>query len=197
MISRLSGSVIEKGAHAIVLDVQGVGYEVLCTRAALERATSGAALTLVVFTDVKEESITLFGFADILERQVFLLLKRVKGVGSKTASEILSRVDKVELLRIIAVGDLAKLQQVRGIGRKTSERIVVELREKVAEYALEARASTLEIEVLADEPLRDALEALQSLGFSSKDAERAVRQAQAQVSPKDVGELIREALKHV
>lgn len=197
MIGRLTGKIVEVLAQTALIDVNGVGYEMRCSRACLDRLVLGENTSLVVYTDVREDAITLYGFADQLERQVFHLLKLVNGVGSKTASDIISRIDKLELLRIIGSADPSALQKVKGIGKKLSERIVVELKEKVAEFALEARSSSLQIERVATEPLSDATEALKSLGFTAKDAERALRQAQVHVQSGDVGALIREALKFV
>ena len=112
MISSLKGTVAEISGAQVTLEVHGVGYELRCSQACLAALSEGQAAALVVYTDVKEDSISLYGFADRLEKQVFLLLTKVKGVGARTASDILSRVDKVELLRIIGAGDLARLQAV-------------------------------------------------------------------------------------
>ncbi len=197
MIGRLAGKVVEVSSHGALIDVHGVGYEVRCSRACLDSLSLGSETTLVIHTDVREDAITLYGFADTLERQVFSLLKLVSGVGSKTASDIISRIDKLELLRAIGSGDTAKLQQVKGIGRKLSERIVVELKEKVSEFALEGRQPALMVERVEERPLEDAVEALRSLGFTAKDAERALKQALSQSGAKSAGDLIREALKFV
>jgi Holliday junction DNA helicase RuvA len=200
MIARIQGQCVERKSNVLTLDVHGVGYELICSQPVLDRAVLGQELTVTVYTDVKEDSITLFGFADTLEKQVFLLLKRVKGVGSRIASEVLSAVDKMELLRAIGASDTARLQAIRGVGRKLSERIIVELKEKVVEFVLEARSLTPEREVVGAEPIfRDALAALTSLGFTAADAHRMLREAEhrAPTARVDSGELVREALKYV
>src|SRR5262245_52116349 len=101
MIGQLSGTVTQLFGQVVLLDVGGVGYEVHCSFACVQRLSVGATATIVVHTDVKEDSIRLYGFDDYLEKQVFLLLTKVTGVGAKSASEIVSHMDKLELLRAI------------------------------------------------------------------------------------------------
>lgn len=199
MIARLKGTLIQKDGRQLVIDVGGVGYEALSTRACAETFVLGELAELVIYTDVKEDSITLFGFKDQLEKQVFTLLRRVKGIGPRTASELVSQIDKLELLRAISSGDVARIQAARGVGRKMAERIVLELKEKVAEFALESRSSSFQIEVGTDEPYQDALEALKSLGFTVPDAQRALKlvQSKPHTDKVDSALLIREALKYV
>lgn len=197
MIARLSGEIVELiGSNALV-DVGGVGYEVLCTRGAREKMVLGERTTVPVYTDVKEDSIRLFGFADGLERQVFLLLLRVKGVGPKTALEIISAIDKVELLRSIGSQDVATIQKTRGIGKKTAELIVLELRDRVSEFVADVQAFGPQRSTHAGGMVQDALDALVALGFARRDVERVVRTVSEQ-SPglKESGELVREALRH-
>lgn len=199
MISLLRGTIISIELRSATIDVSGVGYEVYCSHGCLETLEISRSATVVIYTDVKEDSITLYGSKDLVEKQVFLLLKRVKGVGSRTASDILSRIDKLELLRAIGSGDIAKLQSVKRVGKKLAERLVVELKELVSQFALESRASKLEIEVLPLEPYRDAFDALRSLGFAAVDAERALSSVRAQglAESIDSAGIIREALKYV
>jgi Holliday junction DNA helicase RuvA len=197
MIGRLVGVVVSHSGPVVLIDVAGVGYEVHSSHSLRERIIVGEPLEVTIFTDVREDAITLYGFLDQLERQVFLLLKKVSGVGSKTASEIISNIDKRELLRIIGAGDAARLQKVRGVGRKLSERIIVELKEQVAEFVLEHRSSQIEVVVQKNAPYQEALEALRSLGFSAGDAERALRQIPTEFGRGDTGELVKEALKYV
>ena len=198
MISRLTGNVVHISSNIIALDVNGVGYEVFCTSRALENCELEQRSTLVIHTDVKEDLIRLYGFADELEKQVFFLLKRVKGVGSKSASDIVSKVEKVELLRTIAAGDVQKLQLIKGIGKKTSERIIVELKDKVGEYVLEGQVHRLGVEREITTPFSEATEALMALGFARKDAERAVRAVEIKSSnASDPGIIVKEALQHI
>ena len=199
MISSLNGVVSHISGNVLTLDVQGVGYEVLCTMKAASTLVQGETRRVVVFTDVQQDSIRLYGFEDRLEKQVFLLLTRVKGLGAKSASEVLSKVDKKDLLRIIASGDSARLQSIKGIGKKTSERIILELKDKVAEFVLGAAEPMMPAQTAGDLPTDEAVQALQALGFTKKDAEAAVRKAAEDIELGSLssGEIVREALRFV
>ncbi|RMD86467.1 MAG: Holliday junction branch migration protein RuvA [Candidatus Dadabacteria bacterium] len=197
MISRLTGIVVEKDNNRVVLDVNGVGYEVFCSLNTIAALQCGEEATLVIHTEVREDSITLFGFADKLEKQTFLLLKTVKGVGARSASDIISRIDKLDLLRIIGSGDTLRLRSVKGIGRKIAERIVVELKEKVSDYAM--GYAGLSADVTAEGAFGDALEALRSLGFSQSVAEAALQKVKnnVDITGMDAGKIVQEALQYV
>lgn len=198
MISRLKGIIVDRSLSEVTIDVQGVGYSVTCSAACLENLILGEEAEIVIHTDVREDNITLYGFNNKLERQTFMLLKTVKGVGSRSASEIISQVNTLDLLRIIGSGDSARLQAVRGIGKKTAERIIVELKEKVGDYATE-RSGRLNLEITRSQPIDDAIEALKSLGFSQSQAEQAIRRLESSgISGKEnPGELVRQALQFV
>ena len=200
MIAWLSGKVLQVSGYQVTLDVQGVGYELLASARLVERLELGASAQVVVYTDVREDSIRLFGFADHLEKQVFLLLLEVKGVGPRTSAEILSHIDKRDLLRVISSGNVAELQRVKGIGKKTAERIVVELKDKVGTLVVERNIPTLSSVDNERQPVDEAIEALQALGFMKRDAERAVDAALKQGSPlskPQAGDIVREALRFV
>lgn len=178
--------------------VGGVGYEVYCTRACAAGLSVGTESYIQVYTDVKEDSIRLYGFSDKTERQVFLLLMKVTGVGAKSGLDILSRIDKLDLLRIIGAADTTRLQQVKGIGKKTAERIVVELKDKVSEFVDSSTAGRLDERQALSEPLQDAIAALVALGFSRRDAEKAIARVGDRVKDDmTAGEVVREALKFV
>lgn len=197
MIARLSGEIAELVGSSALIDVAGVGYEVLCTRGAREKMVLGDRTIVPVYTDVKEDSIRLFGFADGLERQVFLLLLRVKGVGPKTALDIISAIDKVELLRSIGSQDVATIQGARGIGKKTAERIVLELRDRVSDFVADIQAFGPQRTPQTGGVVQDALDALIALGFPRRDVERVVRMVSEQLpAVKESGELVRESLRH-
>lgn len=205
MISRLLGEVVEIDGDSIVLDVNGVGYEVACTTALLSRLSLGARATLSVYTDVREDAIRLFGFDSVAERHIFLLLNRVSGMGPRSSLDVVSNVAIRDLLRAIGSGDVRALMSIKGVGKKKAERIVVELRDLVANMAGE-RADSLRAMVSVERTEEDtssampsdAVSALEVLGFARRDAESAVSQAlQGRGSVGDVGELIREALRYV
>lgn len=205
MIRRLRGEVVEIEGESVVLDVQGVGYDLMCTSALRADLIEGAQATVSVYTDVREDAIRLFGFASESERQVFLLLNKVSGMGPRSALDVISHVAIRDLLRAIGSGDVNALMSIKGVGKKKAERIVVELRDLVASMAGE-RASSLHAMVTVERDERgagsaisaDAISALEVLGFSRKDAESAVSQAVASKPGIGVvGDVVREALRFV
>lgn len=199
MISLLRGKVHHRTGPVITLDVGGVGYEVHCSRKCFERVSSDEEVTIVIHTDVKEDSIRLYGFADQLEKQVFLLLLKVKGVGAKSASDILSRIDKQELLRIIGSADSSRLCAIKGIGKKTAERIVLELKDQVAAFATSFQEGLFG-QVKEGVPVDDAIAALQALGFSERDARKACNEAEQSGALKGVtgsGDVVKAVLRFI
>lgn len=207
MIGSLQGVLSYQAENQLLLDVQGVGYEVTCAGSVLENAPAlGSSLKLIVYTDVKENSISLYGFSSILEKQVFLLLKKVKGIGSKLALGVISSVGAEQLLVNIGRGDIGALKQVPGIGQKTAERVIVELRESVGEFAgvgegearrPAGRGGKTETPAAAA-PEKDVLLALEKLGFARERAQKAVERALARgAQDDDVGELLRLSLSEI
>lgn len=205
MISRLNGEVIEVNGDSIVIDVAGVGYEVTCTSLTLSRITVGSQTVISIYTDVREDAIRLFGFDTQAERQMFLLLNRVSGIGPRSSLDVLSNVAIRDLLRAIGSGDVRSLMAIKGVGKKKAERIVVELRDLVANMAGE-RSSVLRAmvsvegngEAIIPSISGDAISALEVLGFARRDAEAAVSQAsRGSENLTVVGDLVREALRHV
>lgn len=200
MIAQLTGSVVEIEARSITLDVKGVGYEVFCTRACRQNLVLKQDVTLWIYSAVREGDIRLFGFVDALEKTVFRLLIQVSGVGPKIGSEILSQIEKTELLRAIARADVARLQGIKGVGKKTAERIVVELKDRVGEFAAERLAENEGAPASSQDALsKEAIAALQALGFPRREAERAVLQAVQgeSLSGLDVGTMVKAALRFV
>ena len=199
MIAQLRGTIVDLNGSVLTVDVGGVGYEVFASRALVESSEIGSTSQILIFTDVREDCIRLFGFADSLEKQVFLLLLKVTGVGSKTALEIISGMDGRELLRAIGTADTHRLQSVRGIGKKTAERIVLELRDRMAAVAEELQE--VEPGGVKRGALHDAVEALRALGFSQGDAETAVRAAEQSGKIAEhlsnPGAIVKEALRFV
>lgn len=197
----------------VILAVQGVGYEVQIGSRLLEvLGPVGSKAELIVYTDVKENAITLYGFQNHSEREMFLMLKRVQGIGSKIALGITSVLTPAELLGAIAREDLRALTNIPGIGKKTAERIIIELRELVRSMA-QGNLSNLDgFEPAATPGLKivrsqtpassrsDAVMALEKLGFSLDRAERAVNSALSALSAEkhsDAGEVLKEALLHL
>ena len=169
MIARLRGRPAGRSADGLVLDVNGVGYLVAATPAVLRRATTGTEVTVETYLHVREDALQLYGFADAEERELFVHLLTVSGVGPKVALAVVSGSPAAELRKAIALGDHARFQAIPGIGKKTAERTVLELKEKlgtVTEPVLSA---------VGDGPSHlVARDALVELGYSVLDAERAL-----------------------
>ena len=184
MISRLRGIPAGRAADALVLDVGGVGYLVAATPSALRRADGAKEVTLETYLHVREDTLQLYGFADAAERGLFVHLLGVSGIGPKVALAIVSSAPPAELHRAIALGDAARFQAIPGIGKKTAERIVLELRGSTA-VAIQPRGD----EVHGDLVARDALV---ELGYTVVEAERVL----AGVDPDlPAEERVREALR--
>ena len=202
MISWLKGKVQRVSEDSVILDVNGVGYELLVSAGVLSASPAlESTLELVVHTDVKENSISLFGFMDFSEKQVFLLLKKVKGVGSKLAMGIISGIGARAVLHSIGREDIASLTRVSGIGKKSAERIIVELREKVAELiGVETAESktTLSSAITVTNSEEDAILALERLGFPNVKAREAVILATTNGGESlAAGEILRRALANI
>ena len=179
MISRLRGTVVARTAAGLVLDVGGVGYLLAATPRVAARV--GEEATVETYLVVREDALQLYGFASADERELFELLLGVSGVGPKVAIAIVSGSTPVELRRAIARDDTARFEAIPGIGRKTAQRVIMELKEK----AISADAEIASGGVLA----RDALV---ELGWSLLDAERALAEVDESLT---VEEQVRSALK--
>jgi holliday junction DNA helicase RuvA len=195
MIAFLAGNVREVWHQELILDVGGVGYLINATSKVLSSARIGSPLNVVVYTDVKEEAINLFGFHDRFEREVFLLLKKVKGIGPKLAMNVVSGIGPENVLSAIGAGDIGRLNNIPGVGRKTAERILVELREHVGDL-LDEKSGVQEGS--NEGPVSDAVLALEKLGFPKDRARNAVEVAFKEVGAKaDAGSLLRQSLSHL
>ncbi len=193
MIARLSGKIAEKGADHAVVDVGGVGYLVHLSAVSLAALPpEGSPATLRTFTNVRQDAIDLFGFATEEEEAVFRALIDVKGVGPRAAQNILSGIQARELAQAIAQGDVARLTRVPGVGKKTAERLVVELKEKLAILARAAGPARAAPGAGVLEQLRTALV---NLGYKAPQADSAVDALRDGAEGKRLDDLVREALK--
>ncbi|MDN5748413.1 MAG: Holliday junction branch migration protein RuvA [Pseudonocardia sp.] len=191
MISSVRGEVLEIALDHAVVEVGGVGLAVVAapnTLAGLRRGREARLSTVLV---VREDSLTLFGFADHEQRELFVLLQNAQGVGPRVALAILAVLDPATLRRAVVDNDLATLTRVPGVGRKTAEKMVIELRDKVDAPA----AGPATPQATGGNPRRDqVVEALVGLGFTARPAETAVTKAQAETPDADAGALLRTAL---
>ncbi|WP_448580388.1 Holliday junction branch migration protein RuvA [Thermaurantiacus sp.] len=196
MIASLSGTVQALGASEAVIDVQGVGYLVQASQRTLDRlrGTGSAPVFLLVETQVREESITLFGFATEAERALFRLLSSVQGVGGRLALALLSTFAPDELARAISLDDRALIARAPGVGPRLAARIATELKGKALPGAGAALAAV--VAPAPATPQADAIAALEALGFRGPEALRAVAEAEAAAGAAlTTAELVREALK--
>ena len=189
MISRLRGKPAGRTAEGLVLDVGGVGYLVAATPSALRSADRGSELTVETYLHVREDALQLYGFADAAERELFLHLLGVSGIGPKVALAVVSSAPPSELRRAIALDDPARFQAIPGIGKKTAERIVLELKEKLGSEDVVALPSLPGAPTSAHVVARDALV---ELGYSVVEAETALASVDPELPPE---ERVREALR--
>jgi len=195
MIASLTGILKAKTPTEVLIDVQGVGYAVNIPLSTFEAiGTTGATVTLLTHLQVREDALQLYGFATEDELVLFRLLISATGIGPRIAQGILSGIPAADLRNYILQGNVAALVAIPGVGRKTAERLVVELRDKIGRAET---AGMVSIQSAGQEdPRTQALLALTSLGYSRQVAERAVRAATAETNGASVEELIKTALKH-
>jgi Holliday junction DNA helicase RuvA len=177
VIAHLRGSILEKQPNRIVIDVNGVGYDVFVPLSTFYGlGEPGAGIALRIHTHVREDAFVLYGFATSLEQELFERLIGVSGIGPKVALAVLSGIEPQELIRAIERGDLARLTAIPGVGKKTAERIVLELKDRLPRPAVAAAATG----AAAPEPpaLRDdVVSALVNLGYHRPLAEKAAEAA--------------------
>jgi Holliday junction DNA helicase RuvA len=186
MIASLRGKPVARTPEGLVLDVGGVGYLVHATPRALARADGAAETTLPTYLAVREDALQLYGFADADERELFVHLLAVNGIGPKVALAVVSGSPARELRRAIALGDAARFQAIPGIGKKTAERIVLELKERLADETVPISSAA------GTRPHLVARDALVELGYSVGEAEQALASVDPDLSPE---ERVRQALR--
>lgn len=191
MISHLKGRLVEKTPPYVVLDVHGVGYEMMVPMTAFyELPEVGGEVSLLTHLAIREDAHVLYGFVDNLTRQLFRVLIKVNGVGPKLALAILSGMDTATLLHTIEHRDSIKLTKIPGVGKKTAERLVIELRDKV--QSLLGISETVPNNIGIQD---DAISALVALGYKPTDASRVVKSLEKQADTRE--SLIRLALQQM
>jgi len=200
MIAFLSGKLLEKSANTVIVDVAGVGYEVTIQLSTFyELGEAGSDVSLRIYTHVREDAIQLFGFKTNRERDLYLKLISVQGVGAKSGITMLSGMNAEEIVAAIRTDNLAKLTAIPGVGRKTAERLVIELRDKVGELSAAAvgESSISSSAVAGDDVFDDALSALLNLGYQKNAAEKAVQQVRQDGVEANVQKILRAALQRL
>lgn len=200
MIGRISGTLIEKQAPEIVVDVNGVGYELLVPMTTLyQLGKVGEPVKLFTHFAVREDAQILFGFADKQQRELFRTLIKVNGVGPKMGLAILSGIESQELVRCVHDNDIATMTKIPGVGKKTAERLIMDLKDRLKEWQIDA-----DLPLLSNTPqqningniaqmAQEAESALTALGYKPAEATKAVNSVKTQASSAE--DLIRLALK--
>lgn len=174
MIARLAGTLAEKTPGRIIVDVQGVGYDVQVPLSTFYVVGEpGAGVALRVYTHVREDVIALYGFATSLEQELFERLISISGIGPKLALAVLSGIEPPDLVRAIRAQDVARLTAIPGVGKKTAERIGLELKDRLPP-SLHAAADTAKPETVEDQLRADLVSALLNLGYQRNAAEKAI-----------------------
>jgi len=191
VIGRLKGILIHKAPPWLVVDVHGVGYELEAPMSTFyDLPEVGREVFLFTHYAQKEDSVSLYGFLREAERRLFRDVQKVSGIGAKIALAVLSGVSVEEFARLVQTGDVAALTRIPGIGKKTAERMVVELRDRAADLAGGAVPGGAG---LPGDPLSEAITALQALGYKPADAERMAKKAAGEGD--DAPAIIRKALQ--
>ena len=202
MIAKLTGKLDQKQPNTIIIDVGGVGYEVTIPVSTFyELGEPGSDVSLRIHTNVREDAIQLFGFWTAREKELFLRLTSVSGIGPKLAITMLSGMAAAELISAIRNNDIARLTTVPGVGRKTAERLVVELRDKLAKMTFDegepefvaAHAAGSDEEAIRE----DTTAALMSLGYPKAVAEKAVASALREEGARTIQAVLKRALKRL
>jgi Holliday junction DNA helicase RuvA len=195
MIARLKGVLAEKSAGRVIVDVQGVGYEVhIPFSTYYELGSESDAVTLQIYTHAKGDQLSLYGFSTVREKELFTRLIQVSGIGPRLGIAILSGMPVDEFLEAVAASDVPRLYSVPGVGKKTAERIILEMRDRLQGLAKE------EPEDVSGVPsgLReDVVSALVNLGYARKVAEKSVAQVLEKDSPELFEDLLRSTLRRI
>ncbi|MFC5194596.1 MULTISPECIES: Holliday junction branch migration protein RuvA [Bizionia] len=193
MITHIQGRLVEKRPTDVVIDCNGVGYHLNISLHTFSQIPEGENLKLYTHLQVKEDSHTLFGFSSLAEREIFRMLLSVSGIGASTARTMLSSLTPVQVREGIAVGDVALIQSIKGIGAKTAQRVILDLKDKILKVYDIDENSTAQSNTNKDE----ALSALEVLGFTKKQSERVIDKFLSQEPQANVETIIKQALKNL
>ena len=200
MIAYLRGRILAVTVETAIMDVNGIGYEIYCSGGAFRKITVGDVAELYTYLQVKEDGITLFGFESPREKELFLKVTSVSGVGPKLGVSILTSMSGDELATAIATADVKRLAKAKGMGKKTAEKIILELHGKISaaevmnasEEVFETKIKAAQEKVSAQD--EEAISALMGLGFTRAESVQAVKKAK-DLGAKTVEEIIMKALQ--
>ena len=195
MIGYIKGNVLSANDNIVILENNGIGYEITCSAAVYQKLAQEKSGEVYTYLAVREDDISLYGFISPEEKNMFLKLITVSGVGPKMGITVLSNMKLSDLAVKIATSDVKGLSSIKGLGKKTAERIILELREKITEeVGKEETSSAVVIEEQNDGDNEDAIIALMSLGFTKQECVKAVKDAKAN-GAESIQQLISYALK--
>jgi len=193
MITHIQGKLVEKNPTYAIIDCQGVGYYLHISVTTFGKIPDSEAIKLYCYLSIKEDSHTLYGFADKLEREVFKLLISVSGVGPSIARTMLSSMVPEQIQQAIASDDVAAIQSVKGIGSKTAQRVILDLKDKILKTYQISEDSLYSDNTIKEE----ALSALEVLGFSRKQIEKLVQKIIQEAPNTTLENIIKQALKNL
>jgi Holliday junction DNA helicase RuvA len=193
MIAQIQGKLVEKNPTEVVIDCNGVGYQVNISLHTYSLIPDTENLKLYTYLQIKEDSHTLFGFAEKSEREIFKMLLSVSGIGASIARTMLSSLEPKQIIQALASGDVGTIQSIKGIGSKTAQRAILDLKDKVLKvYDLD------EVSISQDNTNKDeALSALEVLGFNRKLAEKSVEKIVKENPSASIETIIKQALKNL
>jgi len=193
MIAHIQGKLVEKNPTEVVIDCNGVGYQVNISLHTYSLIPDLESIKLFTYLQIKEDSHTLFGFAEKSEREIFKMLISVSGIGASIARTMLSSLEPKQIIQAIAAGDVATIQSIKGIGSKTAQRAILDLKDKVLKvYDLD------EVSIQQGNTNKDeALSALEVLGFNRKLAEKSVEKIVKENPEASIEIIIKQALKNL
>lgn len=193
MIAHIQGKLVEKTPTEVVIDCGGVGYHINISLHTYSLLPTADFIMLYTYVQIKEDAHTLFGFMEKTEREIFKMLLSVSGIGASIARTMLSSLEPRQVIQAIASGDVATIQSIKGIGTKTAQRVIIELKDKVLKlYDLE------EVSLVQNNTNKDeALSALEVLGFIRKTAEKVVERIARENPEATVEFIIKQALKNL
>lgn len=193
MIHHIKGQLVEKNPTNVVIDCNGIGYFIHISLHTFSLIPSSEAIQLYTHLQVKEDSHTLFGFWEKSEREIFRLLISVSGVGASTARTMLSSLEPKQIMEAIAAGDVGTIQSIKGIGAKTAQRVILDLKDKILKvFGLDEVSAPV-----SNTNREEALSALETLGYTRKQSEKVVDRIVKEAPDATVETLIKLALKKI
>lgn len=196
MIASLTGILKEKSDHSVIIEVNGVGYEVLVPSSSIHKLPPvNESVFLRIFTYVREDALQLYGFQSDEERKIFLLVLGISGIGPKLAAAVLSGMGPSDFISAVRRGDAVRLASIPGIGKKTAERMALELKEKVKTFKVDVPGEPSLEEESGSREMEDAVSALVNLGYRPPRAREVVRQVMETTNGGGVEEVVKKSLK--